>query len=822
MRGLFNAAALFAGACSILDSLVQYTFPNVAITSLLGVQAREEGAPQTTINYFEELPTKFHYANNITVFYFDSFAGDVYVSEDSAKSWSPVDGVPSGNATRFIEHPIDSRVAFILTDGTKHYTTRDRGRTWNSFETPMPPTWDEDPLSFHADPKKAGYVMYQGVQCENGRRYTCLGETFYTTDGFVTEAKSLLPSTASCLFGGSVGSVEHDNLIVCHHQPDLLYPGEGSSLLTSSDFFVDDIQEIDFGIGPRLSRRVLTLERVNKFFIAMVSLRGEYGYEAGVYVTTNMKEWNRAHLPYNTEYDFRGGFGAVGEITESVAMSVPSSRSSRFEGLFISDTNGTHYVESMKHIHQSANGPIDNPVDFWSLQGLQGVAFANQVDNVAEIEDHGELEPKLRTMITYNDGASWNPLDPPPLDIQGQPYVCHNRTQACTLHLQLNSEAHTPPTPHGYVIGVGSVSETLLPYEQRDTFLSRDAGKTWSQLRQGAYKYALGDNGNIMVLVNDEERTDQVHYSTDAGATWKKMDLGITLRAHFLATAPEAKSQQFMLIGTVPYGQRHENKQVAVVHLDFTPIQGRQCTYDDVEKWYAHGHETKCIMGWKQWFWRRKSGVDCYMGTAFHRGGIDLEGCVCTDVDFGCDYNHVLEDGQCVPLRPDSIPEGVCLGNSDAETYQAPSGYRLVPGNVCKREGGKEKDKPIMKSCAEEKPRRGEVGHQIFKFPAPITSYYYLGPKTILAQSWSGIWKSLNEGYSWSKISLDTETYTSILIHPYDETRAYLLTTNGTYHYTTDAGRTWHTGTPPPGAKGYMVPELAFHPTQHDYLIWSG
>ncbi|KIM19770.1 hypothetical protein M408DRAFT_178610, partial [Serendipita vermifera MAFF 305830] len=395
----------------------------------------------------------------------------------------------------------------------------------------------------------------------------------------------------------------------------------------------------------------------------------------------------------------------------------------------------------------------------------------------------------------------------------------HNGTQACALHLHLNPEAHNPPTPPGFILGVGSVSKTLLPYEECDTYLSRDTGNSWVQVQHGVHKHAFGDSGNIMVLVNDEEPTDHVRYSTDAGVSWQKLELDVTIRVHLLTTAPGATSQQFMLIGTLPHN--HNDSRIAVVQLDFSQIQTHQCTEDDVEKWYAQGRETDCVMGQKQWSWRRKPERDCYMGTAFNVRGVEFGSCLCTDTDFGCDYNHVLEDGQCVPLQPDSIPEGACLGNSDAETYQASSGYRLVPGNVCKREGGKEKDKAIMKSCAEEKPRRGEVGHQIFKFPAPITSYYYLGPKTILAQSWSGIWKSLDEGYSWSKIILDPESSSSILIHPYDGSRAYLLTPTDVYHYTTDAGHQWFKSKFPAKTMRYTMPRLFFHPKHQDYLIWS-
>jgi len=39
--------------------------------------------------------------------------GNIYVSLDEGKSWKPADGVPSGKASIFIEHPVDNRYVSI-------------------------------------------------------------------------------------------------------------------------------------------------------------------------------------------------------------------------------------------------------------------------------------------------------------------------------------------------------------------------------------------------------------------------------------------------------------------------------------------------------------------------------------------------------------------------------------------------------------------------------------------------------------------------------------------------------------------------------------
>jgi hypothetical protein len=69
-------------------------------------------------------------------------------------------------------------------------------------------------------------------------------------------------------------------------------------------------------------------------------------------------------------------------------------------------------------------------------------------------------------------------------------------------------------------MGVGSIGQYLQPYEECDTFLSTDAGVKWKMVRPDAHKYEFGDQGSVLVVVNDEEGVDTVWYSIDLGKTW--------------------------------------------------------------------------------------------------------------------------------------------------------------------------------------------------------------------------------------------------------------------------------------------------------------
>ena len=53
-----------------------------------------------------------------------------------------------------------------------------RGESWQSFDMPLPPAMIGKPLSFHSDPKKWGYILYQGTACDKsgGWGATCHDE----------------------------------------------------------------------------------------------------------------------------------------------------------------------------------------------------------------------------------------------------------------------------------------------------------------------------------------------------------------------------------------------------------------------------------------------------------------------------------------------------------------------------------------------------------------------------------------------------------------------------------------------------------------------
>ncbi|EPS94899.1 hypothetical protein FOMPIDRAFT_101305 [Fomitopsis schrenkii] len=795
--------------------------------SRLAVAAQEPGS---SVTFFSNQPSRlFFFEDSPTTIYHDLIDGNVYESQDEGATWTRADTIPEGEASMVIEHPFDNKYAFVLTRGYDHYRTADRGKTWQRFVMPVPPALVGKPLSFHSDPQKYGYILYQGTACEStgGWGSVCHDETYYTKDAFSDEAELLLSETSRCQFAHSSKDFKHDA------HPDLIYcvgfdtssstgmhSLSSSRLLSSTDFFDQDLRVEDLGIGKQ-ARGVVAFAIVSKF--AVVALRdlspGSDG-EMLLYVSVDTKTWAKARFPHASSARLReNGYTIVESTTHSLAVDVMLQDMTTTIGtLFVSNSNGTFFVESLKDTNRNEMGYVD----YENLYGIEGVGLANIVANAEEVEGR-RAQKQLRTRITFDDGRSWARLHPPRSGVS-----CDVDDDACSLHLHSVTIPHnfgrvfSSPAP-GFVMGVGSVGAHLRPYDECDTFLSTDAGLTWKMVREGAHKYEFGDSGSIMVLVNDEESTDQVTYSTDLGQTWQTYSYGFNMRARILTTVSDSTSQKFMLVGQVSREDVPGRGRWALVYLDFAPVRSRKCGDNDFERWYARSRTHECLMGHRQWYRRRKPDVDCYIGEKFHEPIEHEENCACRDEDYECDYNFVRQGNECVPVGPEPIPAGVCPPDQPDKTYLGSSGYRLIPGNTCDKEAGVKKDDRVEKSCANAQPAEGEIVHQIFEFQAPVVQFAYFKESTTILVRLEDftIWQSSNEGYTWHQIQ-PGERFVAFYHHTYSHDRAYLITAKNYFYYTTDTGRTWlHMPAPlPPNNLGLQI--LHFHPTNSDNLIWSG
>ncbi|KAL7422736.1 vacuolar protein sorting/targeting protein PEP1 [Cryptotrichosporon argae] len=787
--------------------------------------------PEVTITRLQNLPSRlFYFDDTPVILMHDPVTLSVFRSGDEGKTWDAVTGVDQ--AVRLIQHPHNNEMAFVIGRSYTHWVTYNRGASWQSFETPREASLMSTPLSFHAE--HDGWILYQGVACEDtgtgrwGAGRTCWDETYYTTDAFRSEAQLMLAQTSQCTFARSSPAFVNapDELVFCVAFADKAEDGAGHSymesrLYASSDWYATK-QYVDLGIG-RKAKGVVGLGVVSKFMVVAIRSEGtgRGSDPMSLFVSTDGLEWRQTRFPHSAMPNLvENAYTIVESTTHSIAVDILTSPSANIGTLFVSSGEGTFFVEALADTNRNEMGIVD----FEQLVGLEGVGIANIVSNREEVVGWGEPK-KIRTVITYDDGSAWRPLRPPAKRMNGNDWACDvDDTASCALHLHSVTDPHNfgkvfSSTAPGYVMGVGSVGDRLLAYDECDTFLSTDAGLTWSMVQEGAHKYEFGDQGSVLVIADDEEATDHVHYSYDGGATWTELALGTTVRVLLLTTIPDSTSQKFLLLGTSPRRESDGGRH-AIVFLDFAPLQHRQCTDRDFERWYARSSEgEECLMGHKQWYQRRKLDAQCYVGNKFQDPVGHEENCACTDADYECDFNFVRQDGDCVAAGPEPVPAGTCSRPTD--TYKGSSGYRKIPGNTC--EGGVRKDTPITKSCELARPEDGKPTHATHDFDSIImsNSYFPNSQVVLLHLADASVWQSSNEGFSWKPL-YPSDTFLAVTIHPFASDRAYLVTNTRTIYYTTDTGRNWHTMTAPMDPNSLGIPLLQFHPTKPDWLIFTG
>lgn len=104
------------------------------------------------------------------------------------------------------------------------------------------------------------------------------------------------------------------------------------------------------------------------------------------------------------------------------------------------------------------------------------------------------------------------------------------------LHLQLRSLlqhriGHRDPDRDWKWYWFYIVGTHLSSHEgDQHTFLSRDAGQTWSHIAEGSHIYDMGDFGGLLIMAKDQEETREIKFSWDEGMTWESVSVDQDVR----------------------------------------------------------------------------------------------------------------------------------------------------------------------------------------------------------------------------------------------------------------------------------------------------
>jgi len=809
--------------------LLLVTFFSTAST----VYAKDE--PTVVVTPFKSRPNYLNYFpdSNVVLFQEAESPRTVWRSADGGATWAEVEGIEHDKIIAVVMHKSSSDRAYVLTTGNTHWMTADKGKTWEKFYTDAYTSDFAETFGnwmiFHADdPDK---ILFTGMQCEG---LFCEEVTMYTTDGFRTKAKVLLQQTQGCWWAKSspmftTGKPELDKTrTLCIARSGMFSPQEENRLYVSDNFFQDK-REVNLN-GNRPVQGVVSHVEVKKYILAATS--SPNSAEMALFVTDDTEVWHRAVFPQDHPL-IQTAYTVLESTNYSIQIDVRSSKrtSSPMGTMLTSNSNGTYFTRNIEHTNRN-----QAYVDFEKVTGIQGIFLVNLVDNWKDVENGATKE--IKTEITFDDGRTFDAVKSGDEDIH-----LHSVTELNNVGTVFSS-----PAP-GLVMGNGNRGKYLKDYKESSSlFISDDAGKTWIEGPEGPHKYEFGDQGSILLAVKDSLKADvqEIKYSLDHGQSWMAVKLPDDLKVSpwTLTTTQDSSSLKFLI--TAQTGSR-DSPSFVVISVDFEGLHEDTCKDGDMEDWFARKDKDgkpSCIMGATQKFHRRKKDAKCFIKQEFKEPLPETTRCDCTDADFECDFNFVRDGDECKLEGTLSPPKDACNTDNPDETFMGTSGWRLIPGNQCKRTKGGQKDEKKKWKCSDAKKRPSsgsgkiDVTFHAFKGDFDLIEKHYLergdlsssDDETIIAmpeKAFDGpgdVFVTHDHGKTWeAPKELKDKGISNIVTHPQVKDMAFFLSSKKEVYYTTNRGRSFDSfEVPLPMKARSSLSPFSFHPNHPDWIIWHG
>ncbi|ORY05058.1 vacuolar protein sorting/targeting protein 10 [Clohesyomyces aquaticus] len=614
---------------------------------------------------------------------------EAYITHDQGKKWNKA---VKDNVVAIYPHQFSNDHVFFLTGTKKVYYSTDRGRhdSIHSFEAPnMPNTQMLQIMQFH--PKFHDWIIWIGGEhCEKGPADPECHTLASVSQKNGIEWEMLLPYVKKCAFVWREGSrVEKKELAFCEQYTNEEM-GAPVELISSTDFF--KTKEVKF-------KSVVEFAIMSEFII-VATKGGEDGKTLKVDASLDGTTFADAKFPPKFNVAHQTAYTVLDSSTHSIFLhvTVNPNRDQEYGSIIKSNSNGTSYVLSLNAVNRNTDGYVD----FEKMQGIEGVALANVVANVKDVD--GGAKKQKKTLITHNDGADWIPLQAPDKDLDGKKWKCDvGNKEKCSLHLHGYTERADPretfssPTAVGIMMGVGNVGENLGTMDEASTWITTDAGITWKEVMKGTFAWEFGDQGSVIVLVQRGKDTRSLFYSLDSGKEWKEFEFATErVRVDTITTVPSDTSLNFLIWGTA-------DEKLITINVDFSGLKefGKQCELDDhnptagdYELWSPQhpilDEEEQCLFGHVAEYHRKRSDRQCYNGKRIDHLHNIARNCTCTRRDFECDYNYErLPGGECKPIQGLDLPDpaAVC-SKKGVKEYWDITGYRKIPISTC--QGGKE------------------------------------------------------------------------------------------------------------------------------------
>ncbi|CAG8706046.1 26310_t:CDS:10, partial [Dentiscutata erythropus] len=592
----------------------------------------------------------FYFKDNKTVI-IRTDDNKVWQSKDSGFSWDTVKEFENDAIVTMVQNAYFKDSAYFITMSNYHFYTNDGGSTFKKMDVPMGPNTLQIPIfDFHPEHKE--WLIYTGCKdCDELFSSKCHTEAYYTKNN------------------GEKWDLIDTYVRVCSWARDEKFKVNGEAIFCESYEEKSGSQRTSFK-NPRfcyskdlykdpkcIIENVVGFASFEEYVVVAQLLPS--GQSLKLYISVNGETFAEAQFPPGLAVP-HNAFTILQSNTHSIALHVTETTHTLWGNILKSNSNGTYYGLSLERVNRDDYGFVD----FEKMQGIEGIAIANVVFNYQKVI-MGSAK-KLQSKITFNDGGTWQSLTSPNLDSNNNTYDCGNN---CYLHLHSYTERRDPrdsfssSSATGLMMGVGNVGEYLTNYLDGDTFLTRDAGLTWNEIKKGAYMYDFGDQGLNWVDYQVTESKNLIKF-------------------HDIATSPGGLSSKFILRGRY---MGSFDKEV-IVFLDFTGILPEKCILnindpdnDDYELWSpTHPNNEKCLFGHKTQYYRRNLTKNCQVGDDIISHKEITENCVCTSHDFECDYNFIRDGDNCKivdgaqPLQANIAEQ---CANNGGEFYYETNGY---------------------------------------------------------------------------------------------------------------------------------------------------
>lgn len=592
-------------------------------------------------------------------------SGGAFLTRDQGNQWAELS--PGTKFDTIQTNPDDpDRVYLVCSDQLVVYSV-DNGVTWKQFVTPSAPSpASPKPLSFH--PTNRRFLLWLGQECTGTISKKCTGAVFFSRNYGNTWQK-IGNDLVKCEF---VGGLNQDpNLMICLDN-DL-------EILTSNDMLQSSTVHLE---------NVLDFVQKDGFIVAAATVGKK---DLRLHTSKDGVNWVEALFPADFTPDTQQSFTILTGASGSLFVHVTTNprKGSEFGTLLKSNGEGQSYVLSLDFVNRDTKGYVD----YERVTGLEGVIVANVVSN-SKSSWTGKTKT-LKTVISHNDGARWSYLTPPLNDAQGKSYECAGKElEECSLHLHGYTErndwrdTYGSRSAVGFMLGVGVVGDSLPSGPEGDTFLTADGGVTWKEIKKGRYTWEYGDQGSIIVLVDDTKKTNMISYSLDQGNTWIDFQfIDSPVEVQDLATVPSDNSVKFSIFT--------KDKKTRHIQLDFSQLFPSVCKLDmdhpdddDFELWTPRHpfQENNCLFGHQAQYVRKIPGRLCRVGKAPTQPFKVLKNCSCTNDDFECGFNYYRdENAACVPVDGYTSPEfkDVCEVDDPPALFYPETGYRKVGLSTC-------------------------------------------------------------------------------------------------------------------------------------------